>query len=283
MALPPPQNPFDWITQLGHMVIGRKVDEKQDDWLLGPIGAIGEKADAFIERIANEHALEIRKNEPGAGLIDSLSHLEFAVSPRIEAFYSRTSDFELDAWTEWKPFFKPFGFLVGLMFSKRIQQLYLPMNALETAQGVKSEIVLLRDQDHRTVFRIWNRRLKKTEDVIFYGIYSHCQLPSGKPGIKTIFPLPQGSATAIFEIRGDGEGNLELVSSGKKYGDPGFYVIIADRHGTFYKHFMPYFRQRIYVYEDDEQTLRANHTMDLWSLRVHSMHYKIVEKTRNDP
>jgi hypothetical protein len=278
MAIPKLQNPFDWITQLGHMLLGRKVNAADDEWLVGPVGGIDEKAEKFAARIAEEHGLEIRTNEPGAGLIDSFEELGYSINPRIEAFYNRTSDFQLDTWTEWKPFFKPFGFLIGIIFSKRIQQLYLPMNSLETAQGIVSEIIQLVDSKDNAIYRIWHRRLKKSENVIFYGIYTHCRLPSGKPGIKTIFPLPQGSATAIFEIQKDSEGNLELISSGKTYGDPGFYVMIEDRRGRLYKHYMSYFRQRINVYEDDEGTIRADHTMNLWSFRVHNMHYKIVEK-----
>lgn len=278
MALPKLQNPFDWLTQLAHIALGRKVDQVEDTWLLGPIGAIGEKADEFVSRIAKEHHLQIKKNESGTGLIDSFEELGYSVNPKIEAFYHRTSDFELDAWTEWKPFFKPFGFLVGIIFSKRIQQLYLPINSLETAQGISSEIIRLVDSEESTKYRIWHRRLKMSGDVIFYGIYSHCRLPSGKPGIKTIFPLPQGSVTAIFEIQNDSKGNLELISSGKTYGDAGFYVMIEDRRGVLYKNFIPSFRQKITVYEDADGTIRANHTMDFFSFRVHNMHYKIREK-----
>ncbi len=278
MAIPKLQNPFDWVTQWGHMILGKKVDRERDEWLSGPIGKINEKAKEFVGRVARDEQLSIKRNEPGAGLIDSFEDLGISVNPKIEAFYSRTSDYDLDAWTEWKPFFKPFGSIVGLLFSKRIQQLYLPQKALETAYGIKSEIIRLVDRDDQSVYRVWHRRLKKTRQVIFYGIYTHCQLPSGKPGIKTIFPLPQGSATAIFAIEADNKGNLDLISAGKKYGDPGFYVMIEDRKGQLYKHYMSYFRQRITVYEDEEGTIRADHSMNLWNFRVHDMHYKIMEK-----
>jgi len=280
MGLPKLQNPFDWATQLGHMILGRKADHGNDAWLLGPIGKIGEKSNAFVARIAEEGNLEVERNKSGVGLVDEFDDFDFPLNPNVESFYTRTSDFELDAWTEWKPFFKPFGFLVGVIFSKRIQQLYLPMHSLETAEGISSSIISLLDQNESSVYRIWHRQLKTTKNVIFYGIYSKCQLPSGAPGIKTIFPLPQGSATAIFEMNVTETGSLLLTSEGKTQGDPGFYVIIEDHKGQIFKHFMPYFRQRIEVYEDAEGTIRANHTMSLWSFRVHNMHYKIVEKRR---
>ncbi|MDX1971866.1 MAG: hypothetical protein SFY68_04970 [Candidatus Sumerlaeia bacterium] len=278
MAFPKRQNPLDWMTQLGHIILGRRIVSGEDDWLLGPIGAIGEKVDQFISRIAKEHDLQVATNRNGVGLLNSFEDFGLTIKPKIDAFYRHTSDYELDAWTEWKFFFKPFGYIVAVLFSKRIQQLYLPLNSLETSEGIKSEIIQLVDNLSNVVYCIWHRQLKTSKDVIFYGIYTYCLLPSGKPAIKAIFPLPQGNATAIFGIGQDQNGNLELTSFGNTYGDPGLYILVEDSRGNIHKNYIRFFHQLISVYEDKEGIIRADHTMDFCSFRIHKMHYKIVHK-----
>lgn len=278
MALPKPQNPFDWITQLWNIALGRRVDASTDNWLVGPIGGIGGIADKFISRIAEGENLEIRRNIPGSGLIDSFDDLNQAINPRIEAFYKRTIDFDLDVWTQWKPIFGSFGYIIHRLFSKRIQQLNLPQKSLDTSLGIQSEIIGLIDPQGQTVYRIWFRRLKKTGEVVYSGIYTHCRIPSGEKCLKVIFPLPQGNATVIMRMSCDSNGNLNLDSKGKHYGDPGFYFLVEDRKGIMWKHYLPGFHEQIFVYEDDEGVLRADHSMNLWKYRAYDLHYKIKER-----
>jgi hypothetical protein len=279
MALPESQNVLDWVTQLWNIALGRKVDADEDHWLLGPIGDIGGIADKFIARVAEEENLTIKRNEPASGLIDGFEGLAKPVNPDIEAFYKRTID--LDAWTQWKPIFGSLGYIVYKLFSQRIQQLNLPQNSLDTALGIKSEIISLVDDNEKTVYRVWYRRLKKTDEVVYSGIYTHCRIPSGEHCLKVIFPLPQGSATVIMRMSCDSKGNLELESKGKKYGDPGFYFLVKDRKGNLWKHYLPSFHERIFVYQDDEGTLRADHSMSLWKCRAYDLHYKMTEKENN--
>ena len=235
----------------------------------------------FIARVAEEENLTIKRNEPASGLIDGFEGLAKPVNPDIEAFYKRTIDFDLDAWTQWKPVFGSLGYIVYKLFSQRIQQLNLPQNSLDTALGIKSEIISLVDDNEKTVYRVWYRRLKKTDEVVYSGIYTHCRIPSGEHCLKVIFPLPQGSATVIMRMSCDSKGNLELESKGKKYGDPGFYFLVKDRKGNLWKHYLPSFHERIFVYQDDEGTLRADHSMSLWKCRAYDLHYKMTEKENN--
>ena len=73
----------------------------------------------------------------------------------------------------------------------------------------------------------------------------------------------------------DHQGNLTLESKGAKDGDAGFYFIVRDHKGHYRKHYLASFHEKIHVYEDPEQTLRADHSMSLWGLRAYSLHYKI--------
>ena len=250
MALPAAQNPLDWTTQLWNIALGQRVNQKTDGWLLGPIGDIGGIADHYIERVATEQALTVRRNLPNSGLVHEFAALNGVLNPRIEDFYKRTLNYDLDVWTQWKPVFGSLGYLVTKLFSQRIQQLNLPQRSLDTALGIKSEIISLLDDQGNTVYRVWFRRLKKTNEVVYSGIYTHCTIPSGEQCLKVIFPLPQGSATVVMRRKVDEKGNLELESKGKRYGDPGFYFLVRDRAGNLWKHYLPNFHEKIFVYED---------------------------------
>ncbi|MCJ8331080.1 MAG: hypothetical protein HRT89_09265 [Lentisphaeria bacterium] len=278
MAFPKSQNPLDWLTQLWNIILGRRVNVDDDNWLLGPIGDIGGIADKFIARVAEEENLTIEINAPDSGLVDGFDDLAKSLNPKIEEFYKRTINFDLDVWTQWKPVFGSFGYIVYKLFSQRIQQLNLPQSSMDTALGIKSDIISLVDSDGKTVYRIWYRRLKKNDEVVYAGIYTQCRIPSGENCLKVIFPLPQGSATVVMRMSCDSDGNLELESKGKKYGDPGFYFIVKDRKGGLWKHYLPSFHERINVFEDEEGTLRADHAMSLWNCRAYDLHYKMSKK-----
>lgn len=279
MAFPKHQNPLDWITQCWNIALGEQAHPVKDDWLIGPIGDIGGIADSFVSRIADENGLAVGRNLPFSGLSDSLAVFEKAknrVNPQIENFYQETINFSLEVWTQWQPVFASLGHLVHRLFSQRIQQLNLPQYPLDTSLGLESEIISLLDQNRQTRYRVWYRRLKTNGEVVYSGIYTHCTTPNGETCLKVIFPLPQGSATVIMSVDCDEKGNLILESKGRRCGDPGFYFLVKDRKGNLWKHYLPSFHERIFVYEDDEGTLRANHTMDLWKLRAYELHYKMT-------
>ena len=281
MALPKAQNPLDWTTQLWNISLGKKVDLKNDHWLLGPIGDVGGIADLFIDKLAKDENLAIYRNLPNSGLMDDFEGFRFdasAVNEKIKKFYLNTINYNFEVWTEWKPFFGSLGYLVYKLFSERVQQLNLPQRSLDTALGIKSEIITLKDKNDKIKYRIWFRKLKKNDKVVYSGIYNHCTIPSGEKCLKIIFPLPNGNATVIMKLDVDNKGNLELQSKGKSYGDPGFYFIVKDSKENLWKHYLPSFHERIFVYEDDENTLRADHSMSLWKCTAYKLHYKMIEK-----
>lgn len=277
MALPTRQDPRDWTTQYWNILMGRKVDAQRDGWLLGPIGGIGEDAGRFIERIAGERGLRIERNLPGSGLVERPEEWGIPLRPGIADFYTRTTDYRLAVRTLWTPLFGSFGYLVAKLFSRRIQQLNLPRGGGDDTP-FETEIIKLVDGDGHPEFTIWHRSLRETGEVVFSGIYTSCRLPSGECCVKVIFPLPRGSATVIFRPESDAQGNLSLVSSGRKYGDPGFYFLVEDRQGCLWKHYLPSVRENILISERGDGVLEAEHTLRLWSLKVFRMIYGIARE-----
>ena len=278
-AFPTRQDPRDWITQYWNILLGTKVEANRDAWLMGPIGAIEEDANQFIERIAEERGLRIESNLPGSGLVDRVDDWGIPVSPAIADFYNRTTNYRLSVRTSWAPLFGRFGYLVAQLFSRRIQQLNLPREDDKTV-AFKTEITKLTDSDGSAKYTIWNRSLKETGEVVFFGIYTSCRIPSGEYCVKASFPLPRGCATVIFRPERDMEGNLLLVSSGKKCGDPGFYFLVEDGRGCLWKHYLPAVRESILISESADGSLKAEHTMKLWWLKVFSMIYRITQEQK---
>lgn len=270
------QNPLDWITQFWNIALGKKASPDADAWLLGPIGAVNESASQFVERIAMQDGLTVHRNTPSSGLAESTDDWAVSINPKVKDFYRRTSDFKLSVTMAWKPGFGTLGYLIAKLFSRRIQQLNLPQTSSSDI-AFDSDFLQLIDGNGRNQYTIWHRSIKDTGEVVFFGIYSTCRIPSGELCVKVIFPLPCGSATVIFRPQSDQDGNLLLVSSGKGYGDPGFYFLVQDGQGCLWKHYLPSFREVIMVSEGRDGNLTAEHTSRLWSFNVYRMKYKIED------
>lgn len=275
MAFPKRQNTLDWLTQFWNICLGRKSDAVQDEWLVDPIGRPSESPEEFIKRLASENQLTVRRNTPDSGLLWRFKDWGVPVEPCVSEFYHRTIDYTFEASSYWEPFFGVFGLLVSNLFSRRVQQFNLPSLKPHETVDFDSEIIQLVDAREKVIYTVWLRSIKNTGEMVFYGIYSTCLLPSGAYGIKSVFPLPQGNATVVFEFGIDSNGRFELVSSGKKYGDPGFYFIVEDSRGVLWKHFLPSLRQKITVYSSENSELVAEHTMKMWKFKVYRMSYMI--------
>jgi hypothetical protein len=277
-TFPKRQNPLDWATQYWNIILGQKATLENDSWLLGPTGKISESANQFIQRIAQEEGLQITRNIPSSGLIEDINDWGTAVNPKIKDFYKRTSDFDLFVTTAWKPGFGSLGYLIAKLFSQRIQQLNLPQKS-NCEIAFKSDFIKLIDSNGRAQYTIWHRSVRDTAEVVFFGIYTTCRIPSGDLCIKVIFPLPCGSATVIFRPQSDLKGNLLLVSSGNQAGDPGFYFLVLDRKGFVWKNYLPSFRESLLVSESYDGKLTAEHQVSLWFFKVYKMIYSMVDKT----
>ena len=142
----------DWITQVWVKVTGKRFDIENESWLIGPIGNTEIINDKFIQDLAEKEGLEIHQNPKGSGLLENFDELELTVeekkliNPKVIEFYERTSNYNFEIWSEWCGFFKPFGWLLSIIFSKRLQQLNLPLSSLQSAKGIKSNIIKLVDK-----------------------------------------------------------------------------------------------------------------------------------------
>ncbi|MFZ5552686.1 MAG: hypothetical protein ACOZCO_06195 [Bacteroidota bacterium] len=274
----------DWFTQQWVILWGRKIDPKNVPWLIGPFGNLNGIGEEFIVQLAEKENLIIERNAKAKGLLPSINELHFteaelsALSKKVIGFYEKTSNYKLDFTVKWNPFFKIFGILVIKLFSDRLNQLNIPTKNLKNPEELKSEIITLSDPVSNEVkYTIWFRTFKTTGQVIYSGVYSTCTLPSGKTCVKAVFPLPNGNATVIMTPGVQKNGALSLESSGKKFGDAGFYFLLNDSRGRYWSQFVRSFRDKLTIGTENE-FLFAEQKLTLWHQRVLNLHYKIEEK-----
>lgn len=274
----------DWITQKWVILTGRRIAFTEYPWLEAPMGKPTGIGRDFYEFYAREKRLRV-ENRPDAGLLDPFESLNGErfdvrnVDPQVVDFYERTSTYEMDVWSEWCSFFRPFGHALSYLFSKRLQQLNVPLSPLDTAAGVRSKILKLSDPDSGQVrHTAWVRELVSSDNVIYAGSYSTVDLPGyGGTCVKVAFPLPNGNALVIMKPEILPDGSFQVTSAGRRFGDPGFYFTLHDSKGKIHARYVRSFRESIRVYTSG-QTLRADHILTLFGLRVLHIHYKLTKK-----
>ena len=260
-------------------VCGRRYAAREVTWLRGPIGGatIGDRP---YEEIARAEHLSIERLATSGGLLpdfDALASASFdpaQVDPRIRDFYANTARYRLDTWTTaYFPARIALWLLVATI-SRRVQQLDLPLDGLDTARGITSEIILLRDSSGALRYTGWFRRRVRDGGVLFTGFYMMQRIPKDDvPCVKAVFPMPDGSATVILRPENEGAGFL-LTSAGTGFGDAGFYRVhrsgdgfriwrVGHLHDTF----------RLYV--DQEGCVRGDHEISFMGMRVITLHYRM--------
>lgn len=282
----PSQRFQDWLSQRWVMWRGRQINPDEYPWLMGPFGNVDVIGDHYIEQLAAKENLTVERPEQNAGLLSSFEEVEAAgalntpIRPEVVSFYTDTTSHHMEVWSQWSTMFRPFGWLLHRLYSRRLQQLNMPLQPLDTSRGMRSEIIRLVDPATSAIkYTIWLRILKSTGQVIYSGVYGTSTTPSGDACVKVIFPLPRGNATVLLRAQTDESGNLSLISSGERFGCPGFYFLLVDSKGRHWAQYVRSFRERIDVYGDDEGTLRADHTLTLWKRRVLALHYRIDRKS----
>lgn len=273
----------DWITQCWVRLTGRKVDLNRDSWLRGPTGKTTGIGKDFFAELARERGLQVRVNAPDSGLIEfaSLTSPDFdaaQIQPTVADFYRHTSRYDLDAWGQWCDAFRPFGALLASIFSRRLQQLNVPLSPLDTSLGITSEIIELVDEDSQVHLTVWLRQMVGSGDVLYAGSYSVCRVPGHDgPCVKVVFPLPNGSALVFMKPQLHSDGSLSLHSTGEKFGDPGFYFLVDNGSGDISARYVRAMRESIRVYAAGAD-VRADHTLKLWGVTFLRLHYKLREK-----
>ncbi len=269
-----------WFIYALVYVFGRRVDLREASWLAGPLGGpyIGDRP---YEETAAAEGLGLERDARDGGLIpdfDALASGAFdprRVDPKIRDFYERTTLYRFDTWaTTCFPARLALWALVTTI-SRRVNQLNFPLDGLDTAHGMTSEIVLLRTPDGAIRYTGWYRRLQRTGRVVYTGFYMTERAPlHGAPCVKVVFPMPNGNATVLLRPENDDSSGLRLASIGRGFGDVGFYRVqrfgralrvwcIRSLHETF----------RLYV--DDEDSVRCEHDVRFAGFRVLTLHYRI--------
>ncbi len=278
------QNFQDWFTQQWVILWGRKFDPNNYPWLIGPFGDLNGIGEEFIYNLAEKENLIVQRNSKIRGLLPSIDALNLnqsdldRLSNKIIDFYEKTGRYNLEFNVKWNPFFKFFGYLVNRMFSQRINQLNIPVNNIKHSETLISEIIILTSPVNNQIkYTIWLRKIESTGKVIYSGVYGTCTIPSGNTCVKAVFPLPKGNATVIMQPSVGDKNELILDSSGKKFGDAGFYFLLNDAKNNYWAQFISSFTDKLIVFEDDN-TLSAKQTLKLWNINVSVFNYKIKNK-----
>lgn len=275
----------DWLTQLWVKATGRKVKFKDYEWIAGPTGSPKVIADEYIHRLADELSLEVVKNETERGLVEDFKQFNLKpedfnrLDPEVLRFYGETSSYDFEIWSKWNKFWEPFGRLLAMIFSKRLKQLNVPLDPLDTAFGLDSEVIKLKDTSGEVIYTIWYRKLVKTGEVIYSGTYGLCCPPNETTAcLKVIFPLPNGSATVILKPIVNDDGSFTLLSKGKRIGDAGFYFVLRKDDETGWLRYVKNMHESLRVYTDDRGILRTDHVLNLWGSKFLHLHYKMNRK-----
>ncbi len=276
----------DWLTQRWVEFSGRRMKLAMAPWLAGPVGATDRIGRDSLEAFARLHGLAVRRDTRPMGVLPCFEQLRgpsfdpSQVDPRVRAFYERTSAYELDAWSEWSGFFRPWGRLLAVLFSRRLQQLNVPLSPLDTSRGVTSEVFqAVEPATGKVCYTAWVRELVGTGNTLYAGAYGLCRIP-GYNGtcVRVVFPLPNGNAMVIMRPSVGEDGSFSVVSSGERFGDPGFYFTVQAGPGEVWVRYVRQLREKINVYCAADG-LRADHVLSIWGVIFLRMHYRLRVRT----
>jgi len=272
----------DWLTQRWVQLTGRRIALADHPWLDGQVGEPDRIGADFFRRWAMTRDLEPVVGGPRIGLIDDFARLHGPlcrpeqVDPRVAEFYEDTARYDFDVWSEWCGAFRPFGSALAAIFSRRLQQLNVPLSSLDTSLGITSEVLRFKDRSGRVVCTAWVRELVSTKRTLYAGSYTTCRVPGyDGPCVRIVFPLPNGSATVVMRPESAPDGSFTLRSTGVRFGDPGFYFYVQEAPGGGWARQVRTFQETIRVYVDETGTLRADHEFRIWRVRFLRLHYRM--------
>jgi hypothetical protein len=259
---------------------GRPVDlTGADRWLDAPMSSSSRVTDEWLTDEAARHGGSLGADEPGAGLLPSMSLLDgpgfdsSRVRPEIRDFYEHTAAWQMEVWTGWSPVFWPAGETVSRLFGRRVEQLALPMRPLDVAHGMDSRVTPIRDGRGRQVAAAWSRGLRGSGRTVFSGAYSARTLPGAdRSSVHVAFPLESGNVQVFLRPSVTAEGDLVLESPPGRFGDDGTYVVVRD--GRDHAARAP-LHETFRVYADERGVLRTDHELRLWNASAVRLHYKL--------
>jgi hypothetical protein len=263
-------------------IFGRTRRRADVPWLVGPIGGktIG---DTPYQEVAASEGLTIERTSRAGGLVPSFEQLRCdgfdpdRAHPVVRDFYEHTTDYAMDVWS--KTFF-PMNiglFLLVSTISRMVNQLNFPMSPLDTAHGMSSEIINLRRADGSVRYTGWFRTLEAQQRVLYTGFYMTERSPNnGVPCVKVVFPMPNGNATVILTPSLEADGSFVLDSSGRRFGDAGFYRLQGRGPDRIRVWQVKSLKEHFRVYVDARGVLRCDHIVKFLGLRVLQLHYKMT-------
>ncbi|HEX3555791.1 MAG TPA: hypothetical protein VIA62_21445 [Thermoanaerobaculia bacterium] len=221
-------------------------------------------------------------NDEPRGLLTDFSSLQGpsfrleGIRPEVAKFYEQTSQFDLDVWSEWHRGFRPFGGALMAIFSRRLEQLNMPLSGIETSEGVRSRVLHLVDSTGAIRHTAWVRSVISTGRTLYAGSYSLASVPGHpSPCVKVVFPLPNGNATVVMKPAVLSDGSFTLESSGEAFGDPGFYFLVESDNGRTSVRYVRAMRELIRVYVDERDELRADHDLRLFGAVFLRLRYRM--------
>ncbi|MCI0458030.1 MAG: hypothetical protein L0Z62_13785 [Gemmataceae bacterium] len=260
---------------------GKRIARREAAWLECPMGPRGRIGSEFYTRLAEQQQLKLLPALDHGLLPDftTLRGIAFdpeRVCPEVRDFYEHTSCYRLEAWSEAPVLTRTFLWALTRFVSRRMDQLNFPVSSLELAGGMTSEVLPMVAESGELVYTGWLRRLATDGRVIYTGLYS-----TGRPGahpdpcVKVTFPLPLGSATVFLRPEAQPDGSFKLISSGSRFGDPGFYRMVEAGPDHWRVRYIRTLRETFHVYLDRQGILRTSHVVRFLGLTVLRLHYKL--------
>jgi hypothetical protein len=266
-------------------LFGRPVAKRQAPWLASPTGANRRIGEELYSRLADKENLVIAQ-EQQAGLIadfEALRGSEFdprRIRPQIRHFYEHTSLYLLESWSEAPLLTRFFLWFLVKFVSRRMDQLNFPISSLELSRGMTSSILQLREKrSNRTMYTGWLRKCAANGCVVYAGFYSAGRVSSTTdPCMKVCFPVPRGSSVVFLRPQAQMDGSLKLISRGSRFGDYGFYRVLAVDDERWKVRYLRTLHELFHMYVDEHGILRTDHVIRFLGFTVIRLHYKMTLK-----
>ena len=259
---------------------GRRVSLAEYPWLDGPIGGdyIGE---TFYKEYAKEKGFTTSV-PAGSGLMHDFTVLGSKEHPnlskKVQHFYEHTADYKMEVWTKAYYPVKPFAKLLIRTISEEINQLNIPLDAMDTSRGMTSEVIRLSDANGEQKLVCWLRKVNATNRVVYSGFYAPVFI-KGKPFVRVVFPLPNGSVTVVLTPEFLPDGSFRLISNRFRFGGAGYYRVRRSKPGFVKVRTIP-LKEVIHVFEDEKGDLRTDHEFRFWGMKFLKLHYKLMPQEK---
>lgn len=271
----------DLLSQRRVVATGRRIELDASEWLDGPIGSPDGIGDRWIQQHATSVGAEVSQPSD-AGLLTDMAALDgpgfdaARLHPAVRGFYEHTAGWEMDAWARWSRWAEPGGRAIAAVFTRRIRQLSLPLDPLDVAHGIDSDVIRFTGPDGTHLGTAWQRRLRATGATVFGGFYGVARLPGGRrPSIRVVFPLPNGSVTVLLRPEVTATGGLRLISPQGAFGEDGAYLVVrAPGTAVAWARRVP-LPEQFDVYVDDEGDLRCDHRLALGPAEILRFRYRL--------